>query len=59
MDKTQIAIFTAAFAILAIRLYLKYVKKDKNKSGSNTNPPSDISMHSSSKNDDYEPYSKK
>jgi len=59
MDKTQIAIFTAAFAILAIRLYLKYVKKNKNKSGSNTNSPSGKSMPSSSMNDDYEPYSKK
>jgi hypothetical protein len=59
MDKTQIAIFTAAIAFLAIRLYLKYVKKDKNKSGSNSNPPSSKLMPSSSKNDDYEPYSKK
>jgi hypothetical protein len=59
MDKTQIAIFTAAFAFLAFRLYLKYVKKDKNKSGSNTNPASSKSMTSSSENDDYEPYSKK
>jgi hypothetical protein len=59
MDKTQIAIFAAAFAILATRLYQKYLKKDNNKSGSNPTNPSGTSMPSSSKNDDYEPYSKK
>ena len=59
MDKTQIAIFAAVIAIAAIRLYQKYVKKDKNKSGGYTNTPSNSSMPSSSKDDDYEPYSKK
>lgn len=56
MDKTQIAILAVAFAVVAFRLYQKYIKKDKNKSGSNT---PDTSMPSSPKDDDYEPYSKK
>jgi hypothetical protein len=59
MDKTQIAIFAAAMAILGIRLYQRYVKKNKAKMGSETKPGSGASIPSSSKDDDYEPYSKK
>ena len=59
MDKTQIAIFAAAMAILGIRLYQRYVKKNKDKMGSQTKPDSGTSMPSSSKDDDYEHYSKK
>jgi len=59
MQKSQIILFSAAIAFLAIRLYQKYVKKDKNKSGTEIKPSSGISMPSSSKDDDYEPYSKK
>jgi hypothetical protein len=59
MDKSNIAIFAAVMGVAAFRLYQKYKKKDKNKSGGNINTPSNSSMPSSSKDDDYEPYSKK
>jgi hypothetical protein len=59
MDKNQILIYSAVAAILAIRLYQKYVKKRKAKSGTETNPSSGASFPGPSKDDDYEPYSKK
>jgi hypothetical protein len=59
MDKSNIAIFTAVMGVAAFRLYQKYIKKEKNKTGSNANSPSGSGMQSSSKDDDYEPYSKK
>ena len=59
MDKSQILIFSAVAAVLAIRLYQKYVKKNKNKSGTETKPSSGSTISSSIKDEDYEPYSKK
>jgi hypothetical protein len=59
MDKTQILLFSAVMAFVAIRLYQKYVKKNKNVSGTEKNPPSGSSFPSSVKDDEYEPYSKK
>jgi hypothetical protein len=59
MNKVEILAFSAAFGILAIRLYQKYIKKDSGKSGSPTNMSSGSKFISSSKDDDYEPYSKK
>jgi hypothetical protein len=59
MDKTQIIVFSAAIAFLAIRLYQKYVNKNKKKAGTDIKSHSGTSMPSSSKDDDYEPYSKK
>ena len=59
MDKIEIIAITAAFAILAVRLYMKYIKKDKRKSGTDTKTLPDSIFSSSSKDDDYEPYSKK
>jgi hypothetical protein len=59
MDKTQIIIFSAAMAFLAVRLYQKFIKKDKGKSGAETKPSSGTSFPSSPKDEDYEPYSKK
>jgi hypothetical protein len=59
MDKTQIFIFAFAMIFLAFRLYQKYVKKNKNKSGTETKSSSATSFPSSLKDDDYEPYSKK
>lgn len=59
MDKTQILLFSAAMAFVAVRLYQKYVKKDKNKSGTDIKSPSGGSFPSSSKDEEYEPYSKK
>lgn len=59
MDKTQIILFSAAMAFLAVRLYQKYVKKNNKKAGSDMKPDSGSSFPNSSKDEEYEPYSKK
>lgn len=59
MDKTQIIIFSAAIAILGVRLYQKYIKKGTNKSEDGTKSSGDSSFRLSSKDDEYEPYSKR
>jgi len=59
MDKTQIIILSAAMSILAVRLYQKYIKKDKGKAGPETKTSAGSAFSSFSKDDDYEPYSKK
>jgi uncharacterized membrane protein YebE (DUF533 family) len=59
MDKTQIILFSAAMAFLAVRLYQKYIKKNKSNQGSDTKQSSPTSFPSSVKDDEYEPYSKK
>lgn len=60
MDRLDIIIFAAAFAFLAVRLYQKYVKK--NKGTDSAQPNNKIFGKKSgleSQSDDYEPYSKK
>jgi hypothetical protein len=59
MDKTQIIIFAVAIVFLAFRIYQKYIKKGKNNSGSSTEKTADSSFTASTKDDDYEPYSKR
>jgi hypothetical protein len=59
MDKTQTIIFAALAAFVAVRLYQKYIKKNNNKSASENKSSSDNSAPSASKDEDYEPYSKK
>jgi len=59
MDKNQILVFSAIAAVLAIRLYMKYKKKDKIKPGTETKSSASTSFPSSSKDEEYEPYSKK
>jgi hypothetical protein len=59
MDKTQIIIFIAAIFFLAFRLYQKYFKKGRDKSSAPSKTVSDSGLHSTSKDDDYEPYSKR
>jgi hypothetical protein len=59
MHNSQILIVSALIAFLGIRLYQKYFKKDKNKSGTETKSSSGSSFPTSSKDEDYEPYSKK
>jgi hypothetical protein len=59
MDKTQIIIFAVAMVFLAFRLYQKYIKKDKNNAGSTTKKTEGSLFPASSKDDDYEPYSKR
>ncbi|TAL66492.1 MAG: hypothetical protein EPN88_08335 [Bacteroidetes bacterium] len=59
MDKIQITIFATALAILAIRLYQKFIKKNKRQPGTDKKISSGSVFPSSPKDDDYEPYSKK
>lgn len=59
MDKTQIIIFSAAMAFLAFRLYKKYSRKNKPGSSAEDKKVSGPAAFGSSKDDDYEPYSKK
>jgi hypothetical protein len=58
MNKSEIIIFAAAMAYLAFRLYQKYMKKGNYNSGSKTKE-SGSTFSTSSKDDEYEPYSKK
>jgi Tfp pilus assembly major pilin PilA len=55
-DQTSIIIAVAATAYLAVRIYQKYIKKDQGKKNTATKSGS---FPSSSKEDEYEPYSKK
>jgi hypothetical protein len=55
-DQTSIIIAAVAIAYGAVRIYQKYIKKDQ---ANNTSAPKRGSFSSSSKEDDYEPYSKK
>lgn len=55
-DQTSVIIAVAAMAYLAVRIYQKYFKKDQ---GDKNAAPKRGSFQSSSKEDDYEPYSKK
>lgn len=57
MSKVDIIVLVAALTIVAVRLYKKYFKKVNTGQGSNT--MSDSARYSSSKDDEYEPYSKK
>jgi len=56
-DVLQVALIALLFAFLGVRLYNKYFKKSDGKIGEQKKPGSSFS--SSSKDDDYEPYSKK
>jgi hypothetical protein len=56
-DQFSMAIAAAAIAYAGVRIYQKYFKKDKG--GQNTPKKSGSSFSSPSKDDDYEPYSKK
>jgi hypothetical protein len=58
MDKSQIAIYAAVFAVVAFRLYKKYGNKKKPGQAGDAKPASN-NFPSSVKDDDYEPYSKK
>jgi hypothetical protein len=59
MDKTQIFILAFAIVILAFRIYKKYYKKAKNYPGTDNQDLKGSHFSSSSKDEDYEPYSKK
>jgi len=59
MNKRNIIILIAAMVFLAVRLYQKYKKKANSNLPSDTSKTSTNGFPSSSKEDDYEPYSKK
>ncbi len=59
MDTKDIIIFAAVFAFLAFRLYQKYLKKDQKGTANEKKISTDSAFFSTSKDDDYEPYSKK
>jgi Tfp pilus assembly major pilin PilA len=57
MNTLEIILISAAFAVVGIRLYQKYVKKNQGKPA--TGKTNDSTLSYSSKDDEYEPYSKK
>ena len=58
METRQIAVIVAVLAALAYRLYRKYGNKGNINTGSGSKPKN-TSFPSSSKDEEYEPYSKK
>lgn len=56
-DKFEVVLFVVVFAFAGFRLYQKFVKKGDVNPGNYKKP--DSPFGSSSKEDDYEPYSKK
>ena len=59
MKSKDIAVLVAVLVYLAVRLYMKYGKKLKNDSTATTKTNADSKFSSFSKEDEYEPYSKK
>jgi uncharacterized membrane protein YebE (DUF533 family) len=59
MGKKDIILIVALLAALGFSLYSRYMKKNKGKGNSDSGTQSGSSFSSSSKDDDYEPYSKK
>jgi len=56
-DKLEVVLFAVIFAFVGIRLYQRFIKKGGGKPEGKKKPGSGFS--SSSKDDDYEPYSKR
>lgn len=59
MEKSDVILFIAVFAALGFSLYRRYMKKNKGQTGGGGASQSGSSFSSHSKDDDYEPYSKK
>ncbi len=59
MKNRDIIVFAVILVYAAVRLYMKYGRKEKSDSTSATKTDSDTKFFSSSKEDEYEPYSKK
>ena len=59
MEKIQIIVIILAVALVAFRLYQKYIRKDKSSEGNNRNDSKGNMPGSSATDDDYEPYAKK
>ncbi len=58
MDKSEIILIIVALAAIGFSLYRKYMKKEEGKNYG-TGKPSGTSFQTSTKDDDYEPYSGK
>ena len=58
METKEVIIFAVAISFVAFRLYQKYIKKDQKGSANIKKTSSDTTYFSTSKDDDYEPYSK-
>ena len=59
MSKTEIILFVMISALAGIKLYQKYSKKKSGQTDPYTKKDSGSAFSSNSKDDDYEPYSKK
>jgi uncharacterized membrane protein YebE (DUF533 family) len=59
MKTSDVIIIIVAFAALGFSLYRKYVIKNQRQTKGGTGPQQGSSFSSRSKDDDYEPYSKK
>jgi hypothetical protein len=59
MDTKDIILFAAIFVALGFSLYRKFIKKNQGKTGKGPSPQSGSLFSAPSKDDDYEPYSKK
>jgi hypothetical protein len=59
MDTTEVILIAAALLALGFSLYRRYAKKDQGKSNYGQKEKPGSSFSSYSKDDDYEPYSKK
>lgn len=59
MGKVEIFLVIIAFAVLAFRIYQKYIKKDKGVRDTGSKNPGGSISSSSTGDDDYEPYAKK
>jgi hypothetical protein len=59
MESKEIIILILTITVAGFAIYRKYIQKDKGKMGSSPRPQSGSLLSSHSKDDDYEPYSKK
>jgi uncharacterized membrane protein YebE (DUF533 family) len=59
MEKSKIILLIAVIAFAAFKIYQRYFMKGKNKSGTDDQSQKGSQFTSSSKDDEYEPYSKK
>ncbi len=59
MQKKDIIVFVAVAIFLAFRLYQRYTKKKNQNTDTAANTNTGSGFPSSSKDDDYEPYSKR
>jgi len=59
MKSKDIVVLVAVLLVLAVRLYRKYGNKVKDDSATGTKSNADSKISSFTKDDEYEPYSKK